>query len=268
MKNLLLLVACVAVSIGSVAGQAQDDANTEVSLVGTTAHAFTSDIMGEDITIAVSIPFGYNQSEDAFPLMLALDGNVMFGMTSEVPRLMSFEGSAPPMVVASIFYGDFQKWIAGRARDFHSKDGGAEKFLAALRQEILPFIAANYRIKDDDKALYGHSSGGLFAAFVAAEAPTLFQRILASSPSLEEEPAWAPTLLAKMRANTAGLPRIYFSVDKSEVAMQAAIAPFDTLLSGDATQGRYRYDVIDQGGHMAVIPNAYGKGLRWLYAAP
>lgn len=266
MKNILLLVACIAVGLCTTATQAQGDTNREVTLAGTTAHEFSSTILGENITIAVSVPFGYNGSTDTYPLMLALDGNVMFGMASEVPRLMAFERSAPPMVVASVMYADMSKWFAGRQRDYHSANEGAATFLAALRKEILPFIEANYRINPNDRALYGHSSGGLFAVFVAAEAPDVFCRILATSPSLEEEPAWAEELLAKMQAKHANLPRIYMSVDESETTMQAAVAPFDKFLS-QMHGANYRYDTLKGGGHMAVIPAAYGTGLRWLYLA-
>lgn len=263
MRRIVAIMAvCAAVlMLGMQAARAQ----SEHKLAGSFSHAFTSEVMGDSFQIVVSLPFGYAQSEADFPLLLTLDGDVMFGMASEVPRLMSFERSAPPMVVASIVYGDFQRWLAGRQRDFHSKDGGAARFLTALAQEIVPFLQSQYRINEGDKALYGHSSGGLFAVFAAAHKPSLFQRILASSPSLEEELEWAGELLEQMTENPDKLPKIYISADKSETAMQTAIAPFDAMLSLGANTGRYRYDIIDQGGHMAVIPNAYGRGLRWLY---
>lgn len=243
---------------------AAQNAPMPASLPGTVQHTLASDLLGEDITIAVSVPFGYGQGDTRYPLLVALDGNVMVGMATEIPRLMAFEGTAPPMVVAGILYADMQSWFRGRMRDFHPKDDGAATFLKALRDEIVPFIEAHYRTKPDDRALYGHSSGGLFATFAAIEAPDLFARILATSPSLEEEPDWAAGLLLKLAGN-AVVPKLYMSVDASEAAMITAIVPFAAHLR--AREAAFRYDTLDQGGHMAVIPAAYAQGLRWLYAS-
>lgn len=244
---------------------AQDtDTQTPVTLVGTEQHTLSSDILGEDIIVAVSLPFGYGQGVDTrYPLLIALDGNVMFGMASEVPRLMSFEGTAPPMLVATVLYKDMQHWLSGRMRDFHSKDNGAATFLKALKQEIIPLIETRYRTKRGERTLYGHSSGGLFAVYAAIEEPTLFTRVLASSPSLEEEPVWSRQLLKQLKSND-HIPKIYMSVDTSETAMQAAVQPFADHLVKQAGS-MYRYDTLDQGGHMAVIPAAYAQGLRWLF---
>lgn len=249
-------------TLAAKAQDAQPPESAPAILPGTVQHTLSSKLLGEDITIAVSVPFGYMQVDARYPLLIALDGNVMVGMATEIPRLMAFEGTAPPMVVASILYADMQSWFRGRMRDFHPKDNGAAIFLKALQQEIVPFIEARYRTQPDDRALYGHSSGGLFATFAAVEAPDLFARILATSPSLEEEPDWAADMLLKLDDN-ATIPKIYMSVDASEAAMIAAIEPFAAHLR--AREAAFRYDTLDQGGHMAVIPAAYAQGLRWFY---
>lgn len=239
-------------------------------LPGSFSHAFHSDVLDDDFSIVVSTPFGYGRSERNYPLLFALDGDGMFGMESDIPRLLSFEGKVPPMIVASVVYGSPQKWFQKRARDFHPpKDGatgGAEAFLNSLRDEIIPFLQENYPVDAGDMALYGHSSAGLFAVYASVKEPQLFNRVLATSPSLEEEPAWSATFLEMIASNKAGLPKIYMSVDASEAAMAEAVKPHVAAFSARLGEGKFKYELLGEGSHMSVIPKAYNAGLHFLYA--
>ncbi len=232
---------------------------------GTEMHTLSSDVLGEDLQIAVALPFGYSASEAAFPLMVGLDGDVMFGMEAEVARLLSFEGQVPPMLVASVIYGDFQSWIAKRQRDYHPGGGGADKFLAALKAEIMPFLAKTYRVDAGRTVLYGHSSAGLFAYYAGIKEPGLFSRILATSPSLEEEPEWAATFPRLIEEATA-LPAFYVAADASEDKIVTAVTPSFTSLQAKAGEARATFDVLAEGSHMSVIPKSFKAGLYYLFS--
>ncbi|WP_435803580.1 alpha/beta hydrolase-fold protein [Polaribacter sp.] len=45
-----------------------------------------------------------------------------------------------------------------------TKSGGASKFLAVLKNEIIPFVDAHYK-SNDNRGLAGFSLGGLFTAY-------------------------------------------------------------------------------------------------------
>lgn len=263
MRQVRLLVCFMVFSLLPVA---LSSANAGFELPGSHSHEFSSAVIGDSFSIVVSLPFGYDQTERAFPLLFALDGDGMFGMETDIPRLLSFEGKVPPVIVASVVYGDLQKWFQKRARDFHPEDGGAEKFLLALRDEIIPFLEANYRIDAANRALYGHSSAGLFAFYAAVSQPKLFSRVLATSPSLEEEPVWSATFAKMISGNRGGFPKLYVSVDASETAMTAAVRPYAELLLKRSDKTRFKFEVLNEGSHMAVIPKAFTVGLHFLYA--
>ena len=116
--KLVSIFACLVVFL-SGAVSAQGD---EFRLVATDAHSLQSEILGETVEVAVSPPFQYNASDATFPLLLVLDGDVMFGLASELPRLLSFEGKVPPMIVATVAYNNLNKWIQRRGLDFHSAE--------------------------------------------------------------------------------------------------------------------------------------------------
>ena len=62
--------------------------------------------------------------------------------------------------------------------------GGAATFLGFLREELIPFIDSTYRTVPGDRAIAGHSLGGLFIAYVLTHAPETFQKYSVGSPAL------------------------------------------------------------------------------------
>ncbi len=52
-----------------------------------------------------------------------------------------------------------------------------------IEKEAIPFIEKNYSV-NTERALYGHSYGGLFGAYALLHKPELFQKIMLGSPSL------------------------------------------------------------------------------------
>lgn len=234
-------------------------------LMETAVHEFHSEILGDDIAIAVALPFGYANTDENYPIILALDGDVMFGITSEIPRLMAFENSMPKVIVASVLYGNFQNWISKRSRDMHAKNDGARKFLSAIETEVMPFLSQHYRIDEARKTLYGHSSGGAFSLYIATQNPQLFQQVFASSPSLEEEPATAKMILKLARENIHILPKTFISVGDAEAATIEALKPLTELMEEKAAAHTFKFKTYENNTHMAVIAGAYSDGLRWLF---
>jgi predicted alpha/beta superfamily hydrolase len=60
--------------------------------------------------------------------------------------------------------------------------GGGPTFLSTFRNEIIPFIDKQY-LTTYDRGIFGHSGGGLFAAYCLLTASDLFQRFGIFSPS-------------------------------------------------------------------------------------
>ncbi len=64
-------------------------------------------------------------------------------------------------------------------------DSHADQFLAALKQEIIPFVEANYPVDPGERSLYGFSSGGFFVLYALFHEPGHFRRYIAGSADLD-----------------------------------------------------------------------------------
>ena len=172
-----------------------------------------SNIMSEDFEIYISFPVDYFQNDSIFyPVLYCTDGNRNFNLISNIVNILSFPGNEiPRILVVGIGYKikGLEDWAAERNRDLTptcipdhdkkwvsylskasgrnniiSKSGGAKKFFNFIRDELIPFIETNYRVKRDDRALAGYSYGGLFTLFSLFYSPETFRRYYAGSPSI------------------------------------------------------------------------------------
>lgn len=119
-----------------------------------------------------------------------LDGPPLDGHTAEAAAALARDGAAPGLIVVGI--PNMRR--GGRARDFlpptlsfRRRDGtpftgGADRFLAFLRDELLPTIDRDYRTAE--RLLVGHSLGAIFVCYSLSAAPDLFAARFAHSPAI------------------------------------------------------------------------------------
>ena len=96
-----------------------------------------------------------------------------------------------PLILVGVAYRDALDTGDLRKHDFTpafgrepNVTGGADAFLAVLRDEIIPYAETHLPIAPGERGLAGHSYAGLFAAYTLAQAPDLFDRYLIMSPAL------------------------------------------------------------------------------------
>ncbi|GAB7562599.1 ferri-bacillibactin esterase BesA [Methylobacillus methanolivorans] len=156
---------------------------------------------GKTYRILISKPASEPPPE-GFPVIYVLDGNVLFYPVSMLVHGQSQRREATgitPAVVVGIGYPT-QKMLdeVSRAEDLTPpapdlsdtgdqrapRQGGADRFLDFVEQELKPLIAKEVNINPQQQALFGHSYGGLLTLHTLFTRPQAFQVYIASSPSI------------------------------------------------------------------------------------
>ena len=158
-----------------------------VTLAHTEQRTLTSTAIGQRYDLLVSLPEDYATSARAYPVLYVLDG-WHFPLMAFLQDNNVYSKRMPPVIIVNISQGeDAVKW---RVRDFNptriegeNGSGGGPAFLAFLEGDMIPFVERTYRTIPTDRAILGHSLGGLFALYAMVQRPTLFQRIVAASPA-------------------------------------------------------------------------------------
>ena len=253
--------------------------------------AFQHDLAaGPELTyrIFVGLPPGYEASTDTrYPVTYVLDGNVSFPVAVNIQRMYQLFRETPEMIVVGIGYPVefFPGTFAARWRDLtpwrnealdaaqsaqrgtELRSGGGPDFLRFLREHAIPFVDENYRTTGE-RALYGHSLGGLLTLYALFEAPELFGRFAASSPSLDfSEDSMFALEAAYADAHDALPARLFLSRGSEEPRIAGAAARRADVLRRREYHGfTLRSEVFQDESHASVYPAALSSGLRFLYA--
>ena len=194
-----------AVSVSTSLAQAPSAAQP-VTIAGTERRLLKSSTNHVEYQIDVALPRAYRESKERYPVLYVLDGNAALPLVTDEYRMLSFGILRKEVIIVAIGYPEsaYAFWsdayYANRTRDYTPKPtrppsalrftgtehetGGAPAFLGFLRDELFPFVDANYRTVADDRAILGHSFGGLFATYVLTHQPETFQKYAIGSPSL------------------------------------------------------------------------------------
>jgi uncharacterized protein len=158
-----------------------------------------SQAVGDSFTIFTSLPGDYQENiKNKYPVIFLLDANLYFEMMAAILSRYAEVGLAPPVILIGIGYRDFMLMDSLRNRDDTypvaipeyemSVSGGADKFLAFIDNELIPYIDREYRTVAGSKTLIGHSLAGYFASYALhhnlAGQKTGLDNYIAASPSL------------------------------------------------------------------------------------
>jgi predicted alpha/beta superfamily hydrolase len=137
--------------------------------------------------MVIYLPAGYQNSQDRYPVLYLTDGDIQGPHTAgTVDYLAKFE-QMPPMIVVGIINPretrERDLTVTPSDKQNLNQLENADRFLAFLEKEAIPFVKQQYRTLDY-QVLSGTSHGGQFALNVLMKRPELFDGVIAISPSL------------------------------------------------------------------------------------
>lgn len=267
-----------------------------VTLFDTEKLVLHSNIVGVDYEIYISFPYSYHKSDKSYPALYCLDANRSYGLVSNMVNILNIPyKEIPEILVVGIGYPikGLEDWGAWRWRDliptsdpeadkkweaflskFSGRDdivarsGGADKFLQFIHDELIPFIESNYHVSSTDRALMGHSAGGLFALYTIFHHPDMFQRYHAGSPGIE----WDNGILFKFENEYASghkdLPvRLFMSAGSLESeSMIKSMKEMSTLLqSRNYPSLELKTHIFENETHGSGYAASVSRGLKILY---
>jgi predicted alpha/beta superfamily hydrolase len=164
-------------------------------------HTITSKILGRDYQLYISFPKNYSTKDTvSYPVLYVLDGEWVFPIIRGTRAILDSEKELEDLIIVSISDADFtfryQDYTTSLSTSTDEKvnkrsdvpkggliSGGADKFLTSMKTEIVPFVDKNYKT-NSDRGIFGHSFGGLFAAYCLVNSDGYFTRFGISSPAL------------------------------------------------------------------------------------
>jgi len=232
---------------------------------------FYSNELGEDRSINVYLPHGYDKSaEDAYSVIYLLDGSIEedFLHITGIVQFGTFTwiNMIPPSIVVGIVNVDRKRdftYPSSDARD--QKDfptsGGFSKFNNYLSHELIPYINSQYNV-NDNSTLIGQSLGGLCATQILLEDPVMFTNYIIVSPSLWWD---SEQILEREFPQLRNDQSIYIAVGKEgEVMERVAHELYKTL----SPQSNCHFLFLEDKEHGDVLHIAAYQALETIFKTP
>lgn len=201
-------------------------------------HSVDTQFEDQNGMITVHLPESYGASTDrTYPVLYIPAGRRLNSrVIRDTLEDMTDAGEAPGVIVVT----SNAYYRALPASDTTDSNGAAPEYLVHVRDELIPFIDAEYRTSSE-RWINGFSSTGIFLVYAMVEAPDLFTGYIFQSPAFDD--AWLDYTLATLRtrfAMTGTKPiRVFMGIGDRDTRndRQAGFSAVQTLVDSSAPAG-------------------------------
>ncbi|WP_069659379.1 alpha/beta hydrolase-fold protein [Arcticibacter eurypsychrophilus] len=241
-----------------------------------------SEILKEDRRIMIYAPKDSANLNLAYPVIYVLDAENHYNLLVELSKFFGRADVevAPPMIVVGITNTDRNRDLTPSHSSFDSSGnldtvafkntGGNESFLRFIRQELIPYVNFNYKIKPY-RIFAGHSFGGSTAINCLINYPDMFNAYIAISPALWWDHDYILKLADETLKSGSTLSKTFFLSNGDEgrynkAAFHNTFLTLDSLLEKRSLQGLdYKFIHYPMEDHNTVPIKSYYDGLRFIY---
>lgn len=243
---------------------------------GVTALKINSAVLGEERTILVRVPAGYETNKLRYPVLYMTDGNAHIGHTSSTVEFLARNGRMSEMIVVAITNTDRTRDLSptrvtttvggGNTALQFPTSGGGDKFLKFIETELIPEIEKRYRTHQY-RIFAGHSLGGLFAIHAMLSRPELFNAYVAVSPALQ----WDNQVVVK-RAEDFFKSRkewdgtLFMTLGREPGPIEDGFYQLKQVLEKNQTKGfEWAAQVLDDEDHGSVVLRSHYLAVRKIF---
>jgi predicted alpha/beta superfamily hydrolase len=249
-----------------------------VSIPNTEVRALHSKVTGRDYELYVYLTPNPSRDPAAkHPVLYLLDGQWDFKLLASIQGGLLYDKFVPDVIVVGITYpGATANYDSLRAVDYtplasssNPGSGDGARFLAFLKAELIPFVEKNYATDPSRRALMGSSLGGLFTLYAMFTEPKLFSGYVAASPAVTYANRGAFATEAAYARDHTELPAKLFVAVGDQEPLAGPVREFIDRLKRRGYGGlTFEGRIIEGERHSGNKPEAFNRGLRFLFRAP
>lgn len=223
-----------------------------------------SEVLKQNRTIQISLPFNYETSQKEYPVLYILDGNGSFKFASAVVNFLSGSLRIPQMIVVGIPNIDRTFDLTPAPLNFR-KSGNGKNFLKFLTEEVREVIDDTYRTSGYN-ILSGHSLGGNLTVFSLFDNPDRFNAYIAVSPYLASADNFTLNLV-KQKIEDIDLEQKYlYAAIGNEPPYFDFMKEFTEIVRPKEKEGfTYFYEEMSNEDHMSIRLKGLYNGLEKLF---
>jgi predicted alpha/beta superfamily hydrolase len=218
--------------------------------------------------IWIHTPSGYDQSDEIYPVLFVLDGDIHFKFITELTEFLSGDekNRIPKMIVVAILSDDRVSDFTPLTDSGLVSSGGGAKFLQFIQDELVTYISSHYRTAPY-RILAAHSLGGLFALYAKESAPKLFHAEILMSPAFYGPNKKILSDFPSFLIHTASLSGSMFITIGDESGAKGRVDTLADYLKQYAPSAfHWSYRLYPEDDHFSLPYTSMYDGLKFIYA--
>jgi uncharacterized protein len=225
-----------------------------------------STILNEERPILVYTPPDYNNIETKYPVLYLLDGGAHYLHACGILQILSRSGRIPQMIIIGISNTHRNRDFTPTISDDLPGSGGGDKFLAFLKEELIPFVKSNYRTQPYS-ILFGHSLTGMFDIYTLAKEKELFNAFIIASPYLMYDNEIALKSLETFLKDSPNLNHSIYITIGDEPDYYASLDKLSILFNTYSTEKlNWKYVKMENEDHGSIPHKTIYDGLEFIYS--
>lgn len=246
-----------------------------VTLPNSQIRTFQSAHTSRTYDLYISLPESYaGNTTRHYPVLYVLDGQWDFKLLDSISGGLLYDQFIPEIIIVGVTYnGDKPNYSVLRSLDYSPPAevmfwdyGEADKFLACLKEEIIPLIETNYRADSTNRTLMGSSLGGLFTLYSLLTEPELFSGYVSASPAVTFAGGVIFDLETEFAAQHKTLPvKLFVSVGEKEQLNRSVKSFVEALNNSGYEELVLETRIIEGERHSGSKPESFNRGLRFIF---
>jgi predicted alpha/beta superfamily hydrolase len=127
-------------------------------------------VAGQEYELHIMLPAGYKSADKKYPVVYLMDSQWDFPVVTGLYGYHNYDGFIPELIIVGVTWsGEHPNYDSLRIRDYTPtkidglmflsssvpmpQSGGADHFLAFMKQELFPFIESNYKADGNNRTL-------------------------------------------------------------------------------------------------------------------
>ncbi|HRI23925.1 MAG TPA: alpha/beta hydrolase-fold protein [Ferruginibacter sp.] len=249
-----------------------------VNIPGSEVRTITSSIVaGQEYELHIMLPGGYTNSTKKYPVVYLMDSQWDFPLVKSIYGQQYYDGFIPELIVVGVTWGGTNPNADSlRVRDYtptndgrQKQGGGADQFLSFMKNELFPFIEANYKADGNNRSIMGCSLGGLITLYALFTHTDMFRGYAAASPAI----GWDRELIyqyeKKFFEGNNTLPvRMYMTIGDVERSAPGFEKFAKHLESRNYSSLVSKAKLLENTGHSGTKSETYSRGLQFIFERP
>jgi predicted alpha/beta superfamily hydrolase len=232
------------------------------------AFRLQSKAMNETRRYLVQVPEDYAFVDDAYPVLVLLDGDEYFQLISATVKLLASTGRIPEMIVVGVpntnRFRDLSP-LPPAPGDSTAREDWPRKFSSFMSDELLPEIDRSYRTRPY-RVLIGHSVGGLFVVYSMMNAPAAFRGYISISPAFADNRALVNEVEPFLLSNKNLQADFYMTMANERGQQLGGAWALSSILQEKASRDlRWQFQRYPEESHFSVIHRSVYDGLQFVF---